>query len=269
MFFLKDSGKFHPYTDLPFVILSGVGRSGTTVLRKSLGIHPQIIYNGDENNIIHDILKCALHNCSIPSRKGAMQVSKKKYNNLFKQLILNLLYPKAKKTSTTKIILAFSNLDINLSEYFLELFPNGKIIYLVRNGIEVTASRILFGSFKSNSFLSHLYKWQKSKHMVEWGINHPQFFFLMRHEFFINKEDASKQLAELWKFLNISPNPNPLKNILTKLYHPTNTLSENNRSNDQLSKRQDRWHTWTQEQKHQFITHCKEAMDYFEYKIPN
>ena len=50
----------HPYESVPLIVISGVGRSGTTALRESLGLHPDVHSTGRENNIIYDVADTAL-----------------------------------------------------------------------------------------------------------------------------------------------------------------------------------------------------------------
>lgn len=64
--------EIHPYDVLPLLLISGVGRSGTSALRFSLGVHRDVQYTGTENNIIHDVMTVALRNCTMASRKTAM-----------------------------------------------------------------------------------------------------------------------------------------------------------------------------------------------------
>ena len=75
------------------LFLCGVGRSGTTILRRSLGLHQEIYYEGKENNLIQDVLTVARDNCTLASRKFAMTVDQATYDAAFRRLVQDLVWP--------------------------------------------------------------------------------------------------------------------------------------------------------------------------------
>jgi len=258
----------HPYCAIPPLIVSGVGRSGTTALRMSLGIHSDIAYNRSENNIIMDILETGLHNCTYHSRKASMQMSQGKYDKVFRNLLLNVLYPRPPLTiSPPKRWMASSDINPRLVGYLPQLFPNVRIVYLVRNGIEVVSSRMVFEGFKEQPFEWQCEVWAKAEEMVRWGVEQDNFY-LIRHDSLLDRESISHVFTDLWTWLGLKNDPRCADALSTETYHPTKFPSEGSDTTMDLRRRKSRWEFWTDEQRDIFTNTCASAMRYFGYPIP-
>lgn len=258
----------HPYANIPPVILSGVGRSGTTALRMSLGTHPEIIYNSSENNVVMDILETGVHNCTYPSRKTSMQMSQDRYDKVFRNLILSILYPRPPLTITQqKRWMASTDINSRLAEYLRQLFPEMRVIYLVRNGIEVVSSRMVFEGFKDRPFGWQCEVWAKAEEMVRWGVEQ-DFFFLIRHESLLDRRSTSLVLTELWSWLGLKNDQRCAEALAANIYHPTSFAGETSSTAKNLLGRRSRWEFWSDEQRNVFIKYCSSAMAYFGYEIP-
>lgn len=258
----------HPYASVPPLIVSGVGRSGTTVLRMSLGAHPEIAYNWAENNIVMDILETALHNCTFPSRKSSMQMSQNKYDRTFRNLLLHLLYPRPSLAIIPpKRWMASTDINPRLVGYLRQLFPNIRLIYLVRNGIEVVSSRMVFEGFKDRPFEWQCEVWARSVDIARWG-SEQDFFYLLRHESLLNPESTVHTLSELWSWLGLNNEPRCADVLQTHSYHPTTFPGEEPASKESLHKRKSRWEYWNEKQREIFTKQCAPAMLYFGYEIP-
>ncbi len=260
-----------------FLFLTGVGRSGTTVLRTGLGQHPDIYYNGKENNIVQDLLKVAYHNCTLTSRKFAMVVSQKEYDHIFRDALKALLWPDAVlKTRPCKM--AAINFEGNQLDYLGAVFPGCKVLCLVRNGIEVISSRMRHPSFASQSFETHCEVWNRSLGVIRWGASQPDRFRLVRHEWFYQTDLFQPELKALYQWAGISYSELPFNHIAGTLRHPTPSgqtiasdafihSSDTEKTHYFLSKRQ-RWSDWNPQQRQQFETICGEQMQTLDYVIP-
>jgi hypothetical protein len=261
----------HAYDDIPLVVLSGVGRSGTFALRDALGRHPQVHSTGSENNILYDLLSTAQRNCSIEARRIAMQVDQATYDRLFHDLILSLLWPDP-RPELPRQLLAFSNLLPDRAGYLCQLFPGRpgaartRIVYLVRNGIEVVSSRLRFGNFVDLPFRQHCEVWARSVEMAEWGRDRDDFM-LLRHEHLLEAETLAESLEAFWTFAGLPAEPKIFERLLNVCYHPT---SEGDASTpgETLRTRADRWRDWADEQRLTFAVVCGEAMRYWGYEMP-
>lgn len=260
-----------------FLFLTGVGRSGTTVLRTSLGLHPDIYYNGKENNIVQDVLEVAYRNCSQPSRKFSMVVQQEEYNRIFCQAIQSLLWP-VPQVNPKLCKMAAINVEEDQLNYLSEVFPSSKILCLVRNGIEVVSSRVRYESFAGQSFEKHCAVWNRSQGVVSWGERNPKAFRLIRHEWFYQPKIFQQELSSLYQWIGIADSPLPLESITNTLTHPTAgdevigpdvfpQLSESEKTKYFLSKRK-RWSDWSSSQREYFETHCGELMQTLGYAIP-
>lgn len=258
----------HPYVKTPPLVLSGVGRSGTTALRMSLGRHSNIVYNGAENNIVMDILQTALHNCSYPSRKASMQMSPSRYNKAFRNLILGMLYPRpVLRITKTGRWMVSTDITPPLAEYLKELFPEMRLIYLVRNGIEVVSSRMVFDGFRERPFSWQCEIWARAEPMIRWGLEQ-DYFYLIRHESLLDRESVSQVFGDLWRWLGLKDDSRCLETLTGSIYHPTSFANEDSSKACDLRNRTSRWEFWDDEQRDIFVKHCSSAMAFLNYKIP-
>lgn len=260
-----------------WLFLCGVGRSGTTVLRTSLGCHPQIYYNGFENNIVQDVIEVALRNCTMESRKKAMVVSQDQYDEMFRELLNSLVWPN-KELGQRPVHLAAINPTPEQLDYLIQLFPGCKFIGLVRNGIEVVSSRTEYQSFATNTFTAHCEIWNRAASVYEWGQKHSDCFLEVRQEWFYAPQRLHQWMELFCEWLSIEFSEEPKDKILGTLRHPTSADIQIGRREFQstaiedkekyfLSKR-DRWRTWTPEQQVEFANLCGENMTMLGYDIP-
>ena len=260
-----------------FLFLTGIGRSGTTVLRTSLGQHPQIYYNGKENNIVQDLVEVAQRNCTRHSRKVAMVVDQARYEEIFRETIQSLLWPDAARRALPTLMAAI-NIEGAHLDHLLQIFPDAKVVALVRNGIEVVASRLRYESFASHPFKSHCRVWNRSYGVTQWGTNNPDSYRLLRHEWFYQPAVLKQKLNELYQWLNLEPSDIPFESIAGSLRHPTGddqSIDGNNfASSSEQKKRQyflskrNRWNDWSEQQHELFASECGEFMKLMNYPIP-
>ena len=264
------SGKWidHPYSKVPPILVSGVGRSGTTALRLSLGLHPKIVYNMAENNIVMDLLATGLRNCTYPSRKASMQMSQRKYDKTFRNTLLSVLFPQpAPFRPLPKAWMAHSDITLPLAGYLRQLFPALRIVYIVRNGIEVVSSRMLFEGFKDRPFEWQCEVWGKAAEMIRWGTTQDHFF-LIRHEDLLSQNTSSRVLDNLWTFLGLKPEQRCADALRNQRYHPTKSPLEAAAAEDNLQTRAQRWQFWSEAERQCFTAHCAEAMTFLGYDLP-
>jgi Sulfotransferase family len=258
----------HPFYGIPPIIVSGVGRSGTTALRMSLGEHPGIVYNQAENNILMDLLVAGLHNCTYPSRKASMQMGQERYDKAFRNLILNVLYPRPRfSLKTPTHWMALSDITPRLAQYLKQLFPKARIVYIVRNGIEVVSSRMVFEGFKNRPFNWQCEVWAKAEETARWGQQQDNFF-LIRHETLLDQDTTARVFDELWTWLGLKNDFRCVEALWSKSYHPTILSSEDAGTSADLRQRTLRWKYWNEEQRQIFASRCAAGMQYFGYEIP-
>ena len=199
-----------------YLFLCGVGRSGTTVFRTALGRHPEIYYNGKENNAVHEILNVAQRNCTMESRKFAMQVDQDRYDEIFRNTIEALTWPDEQRRLLPARLAAINPAGEQL-DYLRQVFSGSKIICLVRNGIEVVSSRMAFASFAKGSFESHCNVWNRSQPVIVWGQNHSDHFRLIRQEWFYDREILKDRLDDVFQWAGLSLSDQTLDHITQTL----------------------------------------------------
>jgi len=262
-----------------YLICAGVGRSGTTAMRKSLGLHPQIYYPGSENNLLSEVLDTALRNCTIPDRQVGMLVSQERYDHAFHELFDSLLWSD-RAEHPSQIRMASCDLASNVTDYLYQVLPSTKMLYMIRDGIHVVASRVLFDAFKIFSFEEHCDIWLRAPQIYAWGVDKPDRVRFFRYEWLYDEARARAELAALFDWMEIPWHDAPFQNLLTQHYHSTQhpnqpVLAETNQgvvSKDERATfqqtRSERWMYWTQAERAMFEERCGDAMHELGYELP-
>ena len=235
-----------------YLFLASTGRSGTTITRRALGFHPEIYYNGQENNLIQDLIGVAQKNCTMSSRRKAMVVSQTEYNDVFRDTTNRLIWPDETKQARP-VWLAAINPTGDLMPYLAEVFSNSKFISLIRNPLGMIASRMRYDSFQASEFETHCQTWRRSEGVYKWCIANPDRGFILRHEW-LYASDLEVRLKRLFDWLGVENDEQPAQYISNTLVHPTETPFEFV-SNDQLEReryfesKNDRSRDWSQKQR--------------------
>lgn len=256
----------HPYDSVPLVVLTGVGRSGTVALREAIGHHEQVHSTGSENNILFELLHTARTNCTHESRRFAMQVDDATYDAAFRTLICELLWVPPRDPRPRRL-LAFTALSPTRADYLCRLFPGAKIAYLLRNGIEVVASRQRYSSFADRPFSDHCKVWALARKMVAWGRDRDDFM-LIRHEHLLKPRTLTSTLDRLWSWIGLPTEPGSERYLRDNCVHPTRAGDEHRQPGDALLDRSDRWRSWTPGERQVFVDTCGETMASLDYPIP-
>ncbi len=264
-----------PFAEPQYLFQAAVGRSGSTILRRSIGLHPDIYYNGAENNLIQDVAEVAQRNCTRPSRVIAMQVDQPTYDAQFRRLICELTWPDQELAAARPIRFAAINPSAANLDYLCQIFPNSKIVCLVRNGLEVVCSRMKYQSFRDLEFQSHCQTWNRCGDMLDWGQRNPDRFFLFRHEWTYDSTLVEQKLNELFHWSGTRGCPAVANNIRDVIdCMPTTAVPKAFAEMSDLEKRSyfqakaNRCHHWTESQRQQFTEICGELMDRLGYEIP-
>ncbi len=258
----------HPYSDLPLLIVSGMGRSGTTVLRNCVAAHSKIECRNYESNYIHDLMRAATENEEKPSRIPALPVTAEEYWELHRQFLLNLLWPMDRTDfrREPQIISTYSMLDPRAAIGLDKTFSNLNIFYIVRNGIEVVSSYQAFEAFQHLSFEQVCKIWALRRDMHQYSADRTNFH-LFRFEWLHEPELFGSKLAEALEKIGLSFEPACLEG-LGKRFHPTTFPGESASDASDITRRSHRWQLWTEEQRQTFVEHCQLLMDELGYTIP-
>lgn len=278
----------HPYDHVPLTVLSGVGRSGTTIVREALSRHPDLDSTNLENNILNELLNVASRNCTLPDRVHAMRVPRRTYDAHFRALVLRLLWPRPRHAAPSRL-LAFTNLTTTSATYLVRLFHNVRIVYIVRNGIEVVSSRMRFEPFRHREVASHSETWRLAYDMASWGAGRHDFL-LVRHEWLKETDGPERMMSEILPFLGLRAHAPCIETFREQLVHPTaddrgsraasmiepksegdghsRTRGAPCSPGESLRGRSERWRDWSDDERAVFMLHCEEAMRALGYEIP-
>lgn len=262
-----------------YVFVSGIARSGTTALRMSLGLHPELYSDQRENMVVADILHQALLNRTLPDRVASMSVSPEAFDRAFERLFNELIWSGHAECPTRIRMGAFHIMPMT-RDYFFQIFPDSRVVYLVRNGIEVISSRKLHNLLKLKTFDEHCTAWLRSYKMYKWGLEHPNEFFLIRHEWLIDRLKMQAVLEQLYDWLEIQWDDAPLVNLFAKRYGATRHAQEEAAQTADYARlslaerqgleqtRRERWRFWTRAERAMFEKRCGHAMSEMGYPVP-
>lgn len=257
----------------------GVGRSGTTVLRKSIGLHPRIYYTGTENRIVTDFLRVAHETLTEPDRSRNLLVSKEQFDRILERALNEMLWQDSERIARSIRSASFA-MPPELPPYLLQVFPNARILHLVRNGIQVIASRQLHHGFSHLSFQEQCERWARTYELAQWGQTQGNAYHQFRYEWFQEDTRLAAELDCVFDWLEIPRDDAPFENIVSQRYHPTQHPDEVNppdiyaaQQSEQVREQADhirgqRWQFWTEEQRAMFETICAQGMRGFGYPIP-
>ncbi len=256
------------------LFLCGVGRSGTTILRRSLGLHQEIYYEGKENNLIQDVLTVARDNCTLASRKFAMTVDQATYDAAFRRLVQDLVWPDPQGREKP-VWMAAINPTEDLMDYLCQVFPETRILAIVRNGIEVVASRMQHRAFGKLDFESHCRTWTRTRGIIQWGQRHPEQFQLLRHEWFYDENRLEPAIRELLRWLGLPFEKQVVLNFSQSMPHPSRKPSAKKAEIMSSAQRREyfesqskAWQAWTEAQQQTFRSICEPFMRELGYSIP-
>jgi hypothetical protein len=259
----------HPYEDLPLLIVSGVGRSGTTALRNAIAVCAHVDAANRESNFIRDLLEVALRNCTLPVRKASMAVTQQEYDLVFRRAILWLAWPQPRREpALPSALCTYTNLDPETASHLVQVFPGAKVAYIVRDGIEVVASRMGFESFAVDSFETNCQRWCTAGAMAEWIRSHADAGRLVRHEILRDPDRRENELAAVLDLVGLAHDPACGELLRGAAYHPTRHAGESEAAAGDLAARRERWRAWSTDEREVFERSCRATMESLGYAIP-
>lgn len=119
--------------DLPLIFIGGVPRSGTTLMRAMLDAHPDVRC-GQETRVVPRILQMRQHWMRSPKESVRLEqagVSKAVLDNAIAAFCLEVI---VRHGETAPRLCNKDPLVLKMGTYVLELFPNAKFLFMVRDG---------------------------------------------------------------------------------------------------------------------------------------
>jgi hypothetical protein len=265
----------HPFQNVPLLLATGQGRSGTTVLTRSLAEHPLVYSNRVESNVMKDVLLAGHASSRMPSRRRQMVLPRDQHDLVFRVMLLHLLFPADLWNSPDPplALSTFSAMNPAAAEFAVEVFPGIHFANIVRHGVEVVASRMVHRTLGQHAFEDHCRAWAAAREMAEWGTGRDDFT-LIRHESLLESNSCADAFARLLVRAGLPDHSGCPQYVMenqnnqTQYAHEQEEPGEPGEPGCGLAGRQARWHHWTTAQRATFVEICGPAMDYFGYRIP-
>lgn len=163
----REAGALVPGRELPLIFIGGVPRSGTTLMRAMLDAHADVRC-GQETRVVPRILQMRQH--WMRSQKESVRleqagVSKAVLDNAIAAFCLEVI---VRHGEPAPRLCNKDPLVLKMGTYVLELFPNAKFLFMVRDGRATVHSiitrKVTITGFDLTSYRQCLSKWN---HAVE------------------------------------------------------------------------------------------------------
>lgn len=261
--------ELHPFLELPFLFVTGQARSGTTVLTRAVGSHPDVFSNMMESNYIGELVWTVRRTVEMEVRNTQLAVSPETLKQQFANALFHVLFPLELWDSSAppKAVSTFSAMRVENADFLLEFLPHLHVVNIVRNGLEVVASRMAHEHIGKRDFREHCVAWAAAMEMIDWGAKQDSFT-LFRHEQFLDPQKTVETFDQLFAMFNLPASSQPAEFVSQGIINSTRTESDTDESAKDLRSRRDRWRTWTQSQRATFEEVCAAAMHSLGYEMP-
>lgn len=158
--------KMYEYNrQMPLIFIGGVPRSGTTLMRAMLDAHPDVRC-GQETRVIPRLLQMRFH--WLKSEKESMRleqagITKSVLDSAIAAFTLEII---AKHGQPAARLCNKDPLTIKMGTYVIDLFPNAKFIFMVRDGRatahSIISRKVTITGFDLTSYRQCLKKWNSA-----------------------------------------------------------------------------------------------------------
>lgn len=272
---LDDSKYIMPST-LPFVWITGQARSGTTVVTRAIGSHPQVLCNGRENNFLADLVSFVKSNVQHPNRMRQCPVSPGDFAKAYRDATFEVMFPRAELHPPVhstggeqpyKAVAAFSSLNSELADFADSFFHQVHWVLVIRNGIEVVESRMKHWNLAKADFADHCRAWAAAADMVRWSTGRENAT-VIRHEWLLDPDQTRRCFADLQQRLSLDPSDAPMEFVNDHHVSGRRRGEVENVDRETLAARAEAWREWTPAQRATYREVCGETARLLGYPIP-
>lgn len=262
--------------DLPLILVSGQARSGTTILTRAIGAHPQVLSNNRENVWLRDIIEVVGDTISAPSRVRQMAVEPGVFVEGFRETAKRMLFPQSvfgEASGDIKALSTFTSLREEMFDSLPVVLPNFRLLNIVRNGLEVVASRLKHAHIsKAGNFRTHCIAWSHSIDVVRWFGQHQEWkdrFFLVRHDQLLNEASCRDVFSRIQHRFDLERSDACEKFVQENFVsRNADDPSPSPQTEAGAASRREAWQDWTADQRSEFEEVCGAAMEELGYKLP-
>ncbi len=255
--------------EIPWLLVTGQGRSGTTALTRAVAEHSQVCSNRVESNVLKDILLAGHASSTVESRVRQMVLDRESHDREFRRMLVRLLFPERLWTGQTAPVRlsTFSAMSPDAADFAVAALPGIHFANIVRNGIEVVASRMAHRVMGSQPFESQCEAWSAAVEMARWGSGRADFT-LIRHENLVDEASCRPAISALLLRAGLTDEARIADYLLSEKRNQTRWNGEDESRAGNLQHRVERWRLWSDSQREIFVKMCSAAMEYFGYSIP-
>ncbi|KAJ8681358.1 hypothetical protein QAD02_017145 [Eretmocerus hayati] len=158
--------KVYPYDrNMPLIFIGGVPRSGTTLMRAMMDAHPEIRC-GQETRVVPRILQMRSHWLKSERESVRLEeagVSKEVMDSAIAAFCLEVIVRHGEPASR---LCNKDPLTLKMGSYVLELFPNAKFIFMIRDGRatvhSIISRKVTITGFDLSSYRQCMIKWNQA-----------------------------------------------------------------------------------------------------------
>ena len=174
-----------------------------------------------------------------------MVLSPDQHDAVFRKMLTDLLFPKSlwDKPEMPAALSTFSAMDPDAAEFAVQIFPEIHFANIVRNGIEVVASRSVHRVLGQHSFEEQCLAWAAAVDMVHWGRERHDFS-VIRHEDLLEEESCRAAVDQLLNRAGLASSQAVADHFLTQRRNQTSMELESEEEAADLSLRHKRWQAW-------------------------
>jgi hypothetical protein len=270
------------FIDSP-VFVVGANRSGTSVLLRALGAHPDILGSIGEAPLMVNVAAIADLVEFSEFRDYYAENMRLPKDYLYSHLRrLCFEYAIGRDFGWDRIAPSLKHLDRSIlqkrywcakifpvkeeSRGLRQLFQGARFVYIVRNGIEVVHSRTKFPGFRDLDFETQCREWVSQTRAFD-HLTTAEDVIQIRHENLV--ADAEDLLQKVFSFLGLEQDSAPVNLVRSTLVIPLDQPDSAGVDAKQvLRARRPPHETWTPEQRATFKAIAGEAMTCAGYKMP-
>jgi len=248
------------------IFVSGIGRSGTSAVIKALSKHKNIVApsNIGEAPFVHHFLEFL---SEYEDRSNSKEYNLKNYNlaesdrvREFSRLMALVQYgvDVYKKENEGKYWIAKASLTLDQKNKADHVFGHSKIVYIIRNGIEVVNSARSFSGFKDHTFEGLCYRWADSLKKCAY-IKKCKDCAVIKHDELVS--DPASVFEHIFDSLQLDFDDAPSKFIETNLFNSSfDSTAKNTNTSTVFENRLKCWDEWSDAERDIFIEICDSAM---------
>lgn len=260
--------------DLPLILVSGQARSGTTILTRAIGAHPQILSNNRENVWLRDLMEVVVQTVNDPTRVRELSVSADEFLQQFRESALRMLFPSslAGDLDSIQALSTFTSLRQETFDALEVFLPNFRIANIVRNGIEVVGSRLKHSHIGNiGDFETHCVAWAHSTDVIDWFGRHRDLkdrFFLVRHEWLLDPQRCQEVFGRIENRFGLQRTESCSRFVLENFVSRNQNDDQSPQTSEGAASREQVWQTWDAEMRGTFERVCGGSMEQLGYEIP-